>query len=94
VEALHVSSDGNALSATIRTRGLLPAYTLTSYRLRWVVYSAEGCPVEQHEAALPAMAPGSVHTISLGIGQPLPARLRVDVVRPTGFSARSTGWTA
>ena len=94
VEALDVSSDGNVLKATLRTRALLPAYTLTAYRLRWVVYSAEGYPAEQHEAALPDMAPGSVHTINLGIGQPLPARLRVDVLRPTGFSARSAEWTA
>jgi beta-glucuronidase len=94
VEALDVSSDGNALKATLRTRERLPAYTLTGYRLRWVVYSAEGYPVEQHEAELPDMAPGSVDTISLGIGQPLPARVQVDVVRPTGFSARSAVWTA
>jgi beta-galactosidase len=94
VEALDVSSDGNVLKATLRTRALLPAYTLTAYRLRWVVYSTEGYPAEQHEAALPDMAPGSVHTVNLGIGQPLPARLQVDVLRPTGFSARSTGWTA
>jgi beta-glucuronidase len=94
VEALDVSSDGNALKATLRTRALLPAYTLTGYRLRWVVYSGEGYPVEQHEAELPDMAPGSTHTINLGIGQPLPARLQVDVVRPTGFSARSAVWTA
>jgi beta-glucuronidase len=94
VEALDISSDGNALSATIHTRHQLPAYTLIGYRLRWVVYSAEGYPAEQHEAVLPDMTPGSAHTISLGIGPPLPARLRVDVVRPTGFSARSAGWTA
>jgi len=94
VEALDVSSDGNALKATLRTRDLLPAYTLTGYRLRWVVYSAEGYPVEQHEADLPDMTPGTATTVSLGIGQPLPARLRVDVLRPTGFSARSAVWTA
>jgi beta-glucuronidase len=94
VEALDVSSDGHALKATLRTRARLPAYTLKGYRLRWVVYSAEGYPVEQHEADLPDMAPGSVDTFSLGIGQPLPARVQVDVVRQTGFSARSAVWTA
>jgi len=94
VEALDVSSDGNALKATLRTRERLPAYTLTGYRLRWVVYSGEGYPVEHHEAELPDLSPGSVNTISLGIGQPLPARVQVDVVRPTGFSARSAVWTA
>jgi beta-glucuronidase len=94
VEALDVSSDGNALKATLRTRALLPAYTLKGYRLRWVAYSAEGYPVEQHEAVLPDMAPGSENTINLGIGQPLPARVVVDLLRPTGFSARSVTWTA
>ena len=94
LEALDVSSDGNALKATLRTRKRLPAYTLRGYRLRWVVYSAEGYPVEQHEAELPDMAPGSVNSMSLSIGQPLPARVHVDVVRPTGFSARSAVWTA
>jgi hypothetical protein len=72
----------------------LPAYALTGYRLRWVVYSAEGYPVEQHEAVLPDTAPGSINTISLGIGQPLPARVRVDVIRPTGFTVRTALWTA
>jgi beta-glucuronidase len=94
VEALELSGEGNTLRATVRTRGRLPAHTLTGYRLRWVVYAAQGYPVEQHEAALPAMAPGSATTIDLGITQPLPSRVQVDVVRPTGFSARSVTWTA
>ena len=50
--------------------------------------------MEQHETELPDMTPGTATTVSLGIGQPLPARLRVDVLRPTGFSARSARWTA
>jgi beta-glucuronidase len=92
--SLDVSSDGNALKATLRTRERLPAYTLTGYRLRWVVYSGEGYPAEQHEAELPEMAPGSAHTISLGIAQPLPPRVVVDLLRPTGFSVRTVVWTA
>jgi beta-galactosidase len=94
VEALEISGEGNALTATVRTRGRLPAYTLIGYRLRWVVYAAQGYPIEQHETDLPALAPGSTTTISLGITQPLPSRVQVDVVRPTGFSARSAIWTA
>jgi beta-galactosidase len=93
VEALDLSGEGNTLRATVRTRGRLPAHTLTGYRLRWVVYAAQGYPV-QHEADLPTMAPGSATTIDLGITQPLPSRVHVDVVRPTGFSARSATWTA
>jgi beta-glucuronidase len=94
VEALETSVEANALKATIRTRNRLPAHTLTGYRLRWVVYAAEGYPVEQHEAELPSMDPGTTITVSLGIRQPLPSRVQVDVVRPTGFSARSAAWTA
>ena len=94
VEALEIASDGNTLKATLRTRGLLPACTLTGYRLRWIVYSAEGYPVEQRAVDLPDLAPGGAHTVGLGIGQPLPARVQVDVLRPTGFSARSVVWTA
>lgn len=94
VEALDLSGEGNTLRATVRTRGRLPAHTLTGYRLRWVVYAAQGYPVEQHEVDLSTMAPGSATTIDLGITQPLPSRVHVDVVRPTGFSARSATWTA
>ena len=94
VEALEISGEGNTLKATVRTRRRLPAHTLTGYRLRWVVYAAQGYPVEQHEADLPTMAPGTATTVGLGMKQPLPARVRVDVVRPTGFSARSATWTA
>ena len=94
VKALEISGGGNTLKATVRTRGRLPAHTLTGYRLRWVVYAAQGYPVEQHEADLPTMAPGTATTVGLGIEQPLPARVQVDVVRPTGFSARSATWTA
>ncbi len=94
VESLDVSAEGNSLTATVRTRASIPAHVLTGYRLRWVVYAPEGHPVEQGEAPLPAMAPGSRATISLGIGPPLPSRVRVDVVRPTGFSARASQWRA
>jgi beta-glucuronidase len=94
VEALKIASDGNALKVTVRTRGVVPAYTLSGYRLRWVVYSAEGYPIEQGAVDLPDLAPGSTHAVALGLGQPLPARVVVDVLRPTGFSARSAAWTA
>jgi beta-glucuronidase len=94
VEALQITSDGNALKARVRTRRLVPAYTLLGYRLRWVVCSAEGYPLEQHETGLPDLLPGVSHSVSLGLGQPLPARVVVDVMRPTGFSARSAVWTA
>ena len=76
MEALELSGEGNTLRATVRTRGRLPAHTLTGYRLRWVVYAAQGYPVEQHEADLPTMAPGSATTIDLGIKQPLPSRVQ------------------
>ena len=93
VEALDVSSDGNALKATLRTRALLPAYTLTGYRLRWVVYSAEGYPVEQHEAELPDMAPAA-STRSVWASGSRCRRACGWMCRPTGFSARSAVWTA
>jgi hypothetical protein len=37
---------------------------------------------------------GASTTAELGLTQPLPSRVQVDVVRPTGFSARSATWTA
>ena len=94
VAALEISGEGNTLKATVRARGRLPAHTLAGYRLRWVVYAAQGYPVEQQETELPTLAPGATATLSLGIKQPLPSRVQVDVVRPTGFSARSATWTA
>jgi hypothetical protein len=63
-----------------------------SYRLRWVVYASQGYPVEEHEADLPDLPPGAVKTVDLAIEPPFPARVQVDVVRPTGFSVRSASW--
>ncbi|MGE5362046.1 MAG: glycoside hydrolase family 2 protein [Bacteroidales bacterium] len=94
IAALTLAADGNKLTATIRTRLRLPAYTLAGYRLRWVVYAAQGYPVEQHEVELPLLAPGTEKTIGLAIEPPFPARVQVDVVRATGFAARSACWTA
>jgi beta-glucuronidase len=94
VLALELSANGNKLAATIRTRARLPAYTLSGYRLRWVAYASQGYPIEQHDVELPDLPPGTVKTVALGMEPPFPARVQVDMVRPTGFSARSATWTA
>jgi beta-glucuronidase len=94
VEALRVAREGNALSATVEARRTLPAYALEGYALRWTVYVQGDLPLEQHEAPLPRLDPGQPATVALNFRQENPAYVRVDVIRPTGFSVVTTIWKA
>jgi beta-glucuronidase len=92
VQALRLAAEGNSLTATVEARGTLPAYTLEGYALRWIVYVRDGLPMEQHQTPLPRLAPAQSATVALSFRQENPAYIRVDVIRPTGFSAISTVW--
>ena len=89
VERMDVTGSASSLSITIRTRNTVPAYTMDGYTLRWVVYGFGGLPMEMGEAALPKLTPGMEHTASIRFREPKPHSVRVDVVRPTGFSVRT-----
>jgi beta-galactosidase len=92
VETLVVNSDAGRLAATIVTRTKLPAYRLRGYRLRWIVYGYENLPMEEGITVLPAMEPGSRHVIPFSFETKDPRMVRVDVLRPTGFSALTAEW--
>jgi beta-glucuronidase len=92
VDLLEVAREAGKLAATVRTRKQIPAYTLAGYRLRWIAYDARGVPVEQRDVPLPTMAPGSQATVPLETRSAAPARVRIDVLRPTGFSACTVEW--
>jgi beta-galactosidase len=92
VEALFINAEQGRLAATILTRTKLPAYRLDGYRLRWIVYGYEYLPMEEGITVLPAMQPGSRHLIPLSFETRNPRMVRVDVLRPTGFSVLTVEW--
>jgi beta-glucuronidase len=79
--------DGNRVR--LKTRATVPAYTLRGYKLRAVVYGYGDIPVERVEAPLPDLPPGAEHSVELALRETKPVRITVDVLRPTGFSART-----
>ncbi len=62
------------------------------YRLRGIAYAASGIPVERQEAALPDLKPGAEARVRLAFASKDVARVQLDVVRPTGFSAFTAEW--
>jgi hypothetical protein len=48
--------------------------------------------MEQHETPLPRLDPGQSATVALGFRQENPAYIKVEVIRPTGFSVISVIW--
>lgn len=89
IESLEIVRDGAALFAHLKTRDTLPAYPLEGYRLRWIVYGFDDLPMEQHERELPVIRPGGTATVALAFQERAPKHIEADVMRPTGFSARS-----
>lgn len=92
VESMTIRTDGGNRFAVVRTRRTLPAYTLRGYRLRSIVYGDGGIPLEQRESGLPDLEPGGELEFPLGAQGDIERRLRIDLVRPTGFSAATVFW--
>ncbi|MBZ5565643.1 MAG: hypothetical protein LAP13_24875 [Acidobacteriia bacterium] len=92
VENLQITSQGGALSATVRSRRQLPMYPLDGYTLRWIVYGFDDLPMEKYEAPLPRLDPRQTTTVRLSYREKKPTRVQVDVLRPTGFSAVTVWW--
>lgn len=87
VGSLEIRREGGKRLAVIRTRPDIPSYTLRGYKLRWVVFGHGGIPLERRERPLPDIDPGGDLELLLDIQEKDARRLRVDLVRPTGFSA-------
>jgi len=92
VERLELSGEGSPLKATIVVRQTLPAYALDGYKIRWLVFGFGDLPMEEGEAPLPRLLPGQRATLEISFLEKEPRRVRVDVLRPTGFSALTARW--
>ena len=92
VESLNLAAGEGSLSATVATRKALPAYTLEDYTLRWIVFGFDDLPMEEGSMALPKLTPGQQATLHMEFQEKHPTRVRVDVLRPTGFSAITAWW--
>jgi beta-glucuronidase len=69
----------------VETRSTVPAHTITGYRLRALVYGRGDIPLEKFEFALPPLKPGE--KASVPFTPPPGAKVVIDILRPTGFSA-------
>jgi hypothetical protein len=84
---------GNRFEVQIKTRPDFPMYTLKGYSLRGTLFGQGNIPVEQAEVILPHLAPGTETRWELAFGvSESPVRVHIEVLRPTGFSARSQDW--
>jgi beta-galactosidase len=94
IESLHCSGNPNSFTLTLRTRDSVPAYKLTGYKVRGILYGFAGIPVECREASLPVLTPGQLVTIPLQFKEKGATRVEFDAMRPTGFSAITSVWMA
>jgi beta-glucuronidase len=94
IESLHCSGNPNSFTLTLRTRDSVPAYKLTGYKVRGILYGFAGIPVECREASLPVLTPGQLVTIPIQFKEKGATRVEFDAMRPTGFSAITSVWMA
>jgi len=66
-------------------------HTLKGYKLRGVFFGPGNIPVEQLEVTLPSLVPESETKWELAFSVSDPP-VRVDVLRPTGFSVAALDW--
>jgi beta-glucuronidase len=92
VEELEIDPGSAGLVIRIKTRKSLPAYSLEGYSLRCVVYGFGDLPMEQEIKPLPKLPPGGEAGMIFVPKEKNPRRVKVDVMRPTGFSAATAEW--
>jgi beta-glucuronidase len=93
IESLSLENHLNALQVILRARGDVPMYTLRGYKLCGTFYGQGDIPVELQEVEIPDLPPASSARLEVKFMQSeLPTRIRLDVMRPTGFSAYSLEW--
>ncbi len=93
IESLTVQHELNKFLVLLRVRRDLPMYTLRGYKLRGLFFGAGNIPVERQVVDLLEAAPGSETTLELAFTQSeAPIHVRIDVLRPTSFSAYSFDW--
>lgn len=93
IETLECRGTPNSFTIQLSTRTAVPYYTLSSYKLRGILYGYGNIPLEQQEADLSALKPGQTASIKLQFKEQGAIRVEFDVLRPTGFSAFTRVWT-
>ena len=94
IEKIEVAPSGGRFRVRVRTRRQLPGYTLTGYKLRWIVFGFGDLPMERGATELPRLAPGGEVVVLAPVTEQNSRRVQFDVIRPTGFSAWTEVWTA
>lgn len=93
IESAAAERQGNKLQVLVKVRSNLPAYRLSGYKVRAVLFGAGNIPVELHEADLPDSAPGGEARVELVFSKfEAPSHVEINVLRPTSFSAFSIDW--
>ena len=92
IESLTCSGNPSSFTVTVRTRDSVPAYKLTGYKLRGILYGFANIPLECREASLPVLTPGQQLSIPLQFKEKGAVRVEFDAVRPTGFSSITSVW--
>jgi beta-glucuronidase len=92
LEVFDVSGTPTEIKVQLKSRATAPAYALRGYVLRAVVYGFGDIPVERFETKLADMEPGGQATAIIKPSEARPVEVRLDVLRPTGFSAHSVVW--
>jgi beta-glucuronidase len=89
IEALTAALDGDTLKIAGRVRDTVPAYVLRGYVLEAVVYGQGNIAVERQRFLLPDLPPGAAISHAFTLTAKGTREIRVEVRRPTGFSART-----
>ena len=92
IESLIVTGKPEAIHIALKTRTTVPAYALEGYELRAVAYGFGNIPLERRGAKLRTLKPGDTEELTLQFAEKGLNRIQVDILRPTGFSARTTIW--
>ncbi len=92
IESLTCENSPDHVLLNVKTRDMLPHYTVQGYTVRAVFYESEGIPLQRMEQTLPELSPGGTAGLKFAFGATQPLRIVFDVVRPTGFSAATLEW--
>ena len=94
VSKLETDFSNGQLKVSLRIRNSLPAYRLRGYRMRCIVHGYDNLPMESHEIKLDELAPGDEFQVDMPVVEKKPVQIKVDILRPTGFSACTGYWKA